>query len=714
MTRRSRRRGERGIAIMMTALLLIPLMVFAAFGVDLASWYARISQLQKAADAAALAGAVWMPNLGRATTEATASLGSNGIVSGSNGMVVVIEPGSTPTSLRVTVTDSDADRFFSGMFMPGANDLSRFAEAEYNLPLPLGSPLNFFGGDRTKTQSPDVTSHTLVWPTPAGDPARPPVNPTCIVGTADNQGLGRWNAGTPPTFTAGISGSSGFCRWTAARTNATGTTSAPPPDWNTRVPTNSGGTGCKAQSGTTTYGRWVGTTFTSGSSGTSGLPDCTWNNSTTAGLPTDGLTPPYSRRVAPANRPCVVGYAAADGWWPATGAWSTTGAPTNPGQAGYTLCQWSAIVNTVVTTPPNPIAVGRSPGFWAQIHGPGADQQSGDAYSTRCRTTTNCSSPDNSLYIDPSDPNQGYWYVVKAPPGGGQVVMRIFDAQLTPGPLSTGTGDSSITGTADFTTTFRVYRQNNSLDFTARTAVGSPTANTTANSCNWAINGESSFHWAWVDLCTVTMAANDIYLINVRTTTNASTNSAGRNGYALEACLTSSCTTGAQPSIHARERMVLYNNINTGDATFYIAEVAPQYAGKTLVLEMFDPGESSGDAWVYPMMPSTTQPGPVVNASPGQCEFESTRSGYPQAGQTNNGGFCSFQSAASGALYNGHWVTMRIRIPDTYTCTLGTNPVTTPGSCWWGIRYSFSGSGSPTDTTTWRASIEGNPLQLTQ
>ena len=60
-------RGEQGIAIIMTSLCLIPLMVFAAFGVDLASWYSRISYLQKSADAAALAGTVWMPDINEAT-----------------------------------------------------------------------------------------------------------------------------------------------------------------------------------------------------------------------------------------------------------------------------------------------------------------------------------------------------------------------------------------------------------------------------------------------------------------------------------------------------------------------------------------------------------------------------------------------------------------------------------------------------------------------
>src|SRR5690606_38809267 len=78
----NRFRGERGVAVILTALVLVPLMVFAAFGVDLASFYARVGELQRAADAAALAGTVWMPDYDKAKAEAAASLRKNGFVDG--------------------------------------------------------------------------------------------------------------------------------------------------------------------------------------------------------------------------------------------------------------------------------------------------------------------------------------------------------------------------------------------------------------------------------------------------------------------------------------------------------------------------------------------------------------------------------------------------------------------------------------------------------
>jgi hypothetical protein len=57
-------------------------------------------------------------------------------------------------------------------------------------------------------------------------------------------------------------------------------------------------------------------------------------------------------------------------------------------------------------------------------------------------------------------------------------------------------------------------------------------------------------------------------------------------------------------------------------------------------------------------------------------------------------------------------VTIKVDIPADYDCDLGANPETTRDSCWWGIEYDFSHAA--TDVTTWRARIEGNPLQLIQ
>ena len=195
----------------MTALCLLPLMAFAAFGVDLASFYSRASYLQKSADAAALAGTVWMPNLTKARQIACDSLLNNNIDGGDCGtgpFNVTIERGSTATSLLVTVTDPAATKYFSQVFGSGDQALARAAEAEYNLPLPLGSPLNYFGGDTSQTNNLTHVEYwdEIAWPTDYNMTVHAPVNTPCNIGTSATQNFGRWTSAT--TFDAnGFSGS---------------------------------------------------------------------------------------------------------------------------------------------------------------------------------------------------------------------------------------------------------------------------------------------------------------------------------------------------------------------------------------------------------------------------------------------------------------------------------------------------------------------------
>lgn len=103
-------RRDAGYIIWMLALTMILLFTACAFAVDLGSWYARASRIQRAADSAALAGVVWMPgNFAQAQADALAVAQKNGF---SSGVTVAAVPGN-PYRLRVTVNDSNVPRFFS-------------------------------------------------------------------------------------------------------------------------------------------------------------------------------------------------------------------------------------------------------------------------------------------------------------------------------------------------------------------------------------------------------------------------------------------------------------------------------------------------------------------------------------------------------------------------------------------------------------------------
>ena len=747
---RPRRRGERGIAIVMVAMMLIPLMIFAAFGVDLAAWYARISDLQRAADAAALAGAVWMPDLAHATAEAEDSLRSNGFEHGVDNIAVSISQGSTSTSVRVTVTDNDVDRYFSTVFRSGPASLSRHAEAEYNLPLPLGSPLNYFAGDASSTDDPPPNySYGVTWP--SDYTTRLPFDNTAAnsldCNITNNSNLtGRW-AGSTPSYRPGEYGSGSVCGWASGRANATGTTAFPPPDYWLRQPTNSSG-GCRVRldgSGTAAVlGSWNGGTYTNGSSG-SGVP-CTWDNSTTdSTLFSSHPTTNVQRTVVPQNRPCLVGYAGSNGHWPATGPFQPGPAlPSFAGDAdtaGNRLCTWSAVVNDTSVDPPNPIPTDRNPGFWAMIYGPGQYAANGDAFSAECTSQFNCSSVQNVHYRATSDASRGEWYVIDVPAGvSGSIDVRVFDASYNHDPATRTADSTEGSGTPDFQTEFRVYEQTNPLDFNVRTALGTSPSNNAGNGgCWWQLQKETGFFQNWATLCTLTgVQPGDRYLVNVRTNTVGAANEAGNNSYAIEAVANGNRYASPGPSIYAHRDMVINNQNNcpsgTCDGVFYLAKVDPNYAGRTLVLELYDAGDSTGAgvSTVYPMMPSPSQPRPVVNVPAADCSFTATpdpnayidttdlrihtgsRRLPDPTGPDSGDGFCGIRATVGGVRqFNGEWLRIRVDIPSDYTCDRTiNNPETTANSCWWGIRYRFNGNAS--DTTTWRARIEGNPLQLTQ
>lgn len=140
-----RRDNEGGFVMAFFAMVLVTLIIFTGFAVDVGAWYARGAQVQRAADAAALAGVVWMPDFEVASEKALEAAARNGFVHGQNNITVQPErvPGNN-RQLRVTIWDNDAPIFFSGVVLDNQK-IGRKATAEYVLPVPMGSPKNFLG-----------------------------------------------------------------------------------------------------------------------------------------------------------------------------------------------------------------------------------------------------------------------------------------------------------------------------------------------------------------------------------------------------------------------------------------------------------------------------------------------------------------------------------------------------------------------------------------
>jgi hypothetical protein len=148
VSRRRKRRTdneEKGYIAVVTALVMTVLLLIIGVAVDFAFWYSRSTTLQRAADAAALAGVTAAPNRANQLTIAQESLAKNGMVDGVNGITVnaQIEPGFA-NRLRVTVTDRNVPSFFTSWFRDSP-DIQRSSAAQYIQKISLGSALNAIG-----------------------------------------------------------------------------------------------------------------------------------------------------------------------------------------------------------------------------------------------------------------------------------------------------------------------------------------------------------------------------------------------------------------------------------------------------------------------------------------------------------------------------------------------------------------------------------------
>jgi hypothetical protein len=142
------RKDQRGLVIVYFAMTLTLMMVCAAYVVDLGSWYSRGQKLQRAADAAALAGVAFMPgNFAQAQAAALEVAAKNGFdpTTNSNIAVNVTADADSSERLDVTISDSNVPRYFSQTFASGKYSMSRSSKAEFLPSTPMGSPENDFG-----------------------------------------------------------------------------------------------------------------------------------------------------------------------------------------------------------------------------------------------------------------------------------------------------------------------------------------------------------------------------------------------------------------------------------------------------------------------------------------------------------------------------------------------------------------------------------------
>ncbi|MEO7942385.1 MAG: pilus assembly protein TadG-related protein, partial [Marmoricola sp.] len=144
----ARRATEAGYAAVMVA-IIVPVVGIgcAATAVDTGRWYVEVQMVQKAADAAALAGVPYLPqDLPSAIARSKTVAARNGYDDADPNIVVTVGLGSKATQLLVTVSSTIANTFGAAIGVPKAN-VTRSAVADFQGPAPMGSPCNTFGNE---------------------------------------------------------------------------------------------------------------------------------------------------------------------------------------------------------------------------------------------------------------------------------------------------------------------------------------------------------------------------------------------------------------------------------------------------------------------------------------------------------------------------------------------------------------------------------------
>lgn len=429
-------------------------------------------------------------------------------------------------------------------------------------------------------------------------------------------------------------------------------------------------------------------------------------------------------------------------------------------QGGYATCQ------------------SRTPNFWATIEGPQTTKDQGDRYSTLtcssgtdgCSGTTNSEfdangyffvvrvgedAKNNPVTVQLFDPAFIYTGVTcgDLPSSGISNGMNPYvptDATTRYGRTATSgfcTGDYFPGGGGSNAMVTSFVLRNKTLTYNPLQATvisgcvkqfGSVTSAPSAASLNSSSSGSTykgqvaRLLHQWYDLCTFIPTEAGDYYLQVRTSASTSGASAetgianangttlvynnganaystsatqstghGDNSFGIRAFVGSGSSQpdalNADVSVAGYQRMPMFQNVASG-STFNLLQVKPDAAGKEFYFDLFDVGDgSTGTVTVLPPLES----GLADDELP-DCQYKTSLASTTFS-NANLNGYCRFSTSGGNAKV----LSMVVPIPTGYTCDS-----TSPGGCWFRVQVNWSGS--PTDITTWNASIGGNALRLVQ
>jgi hypothetical protein len=758
----ARRESHRGQVLVIFSGTFVILLLMASLVIDLAWLWSNTLRIQRAADAAALAGVVQLPDhvptaYQLAIDEATKNGYTDGVGS------VSVDPLQDPASKRrllVKVT-APVKTFFLGLIGMGTVTVSRNAQAEFVLPVPMGSPENYYGvfGDvrnatftttgttnHPNTQTADFNSPSA-WDSAASQPAGSWTNPSRANGSNDNsfatasaagalQQWGTFSIQFNPTFVSvqGLqvrlraliqgSGTSTDCRLDVALSSNGGTS------WTSAARTT----------GPLTTSELV---YTIG--GSADLWGGTW---ALANFQPDGATKfrvrlTWNKPNCGASRTVAVDTLEVNVFY----TYSTVGTTTSPA-ANYQLhgpgtpCL-NGRPNCFQSTPAGGGQVLNPRGFWATMNTEGAANVNGDAFQPYYDTSTSQVAPGcpTSTLRACYGPDDYYNYAIEMPPNSTGGYVYIFDPVFCETALPSGTGDRHFnSNTISVSSFYELYEDPNNtpynfaddalwipIDNTFRQMNGSDTTmggsgGSECKQANTAYGNGLDYHNAWYLLNPakplVGGPSGTIYRLHTTGTEKANPtqqrNTDGEQSFAIYA--TDNLAPAVYPKVYGLGAMQMFTPLSAAgspvQSEFYLAQIDAVHKTKTLELQLWDPGDTDKlRAFVEVLIPTPSGWTPATvsylaatgtNNSGKNNACNTNASPSTTTILTNTGG-----GSGTTGQFNGCWLTISIVIPNWYAGDQDG---------WWKIRYTMSSPNgtleTSSDVTTWTANIRGNPVHL--
>jgi hypothetical protein len=735
----STRRGNGQVVVIFAGAMLV-MMLMMAVVIDVSWLWSSALRIQRAADAAALAGAATLPtNPVRGIRLANEAAIKNGFDDSQPDVIVDKDYNAltNPYRMNVTIT-APVETFFMRVVGLNSFNVTRTAHAELNLPLKMGSPEQWYGVGTFEKLDPvqgppvradadtDWRSHGTVppggaWTTPqfADDQNDGAFGRSPVLSDSEQQwgGFGLTSSGPnpipddPSLVIEGIE-----VRYRALTTG-------------TDVPD----TGCQLRT------------------------DLSWDGGTS------WTTTPVDRNLTTAEDLYELGDDSSLADWPrASGTWNDASFFNNSNfrvrltwnkLSGACGADRRASVDTLevrvtyhslvpgpvtfepvtepVPPPPGETVVPTSRGFWGAIFTAGGVRRNGDRYAPKWYYT-------GSSALNPEQVLTGYDYNVELGGANGRVYLfdPVFCATgLNPaGSGNYGAGDhwtdlpaSGGIANGPVTTEFRLYDTNGTMiekgddtlvatkSYTSRAsdqsgefddpADGSGTGDIPTGGVIADCRNDPA-HNTWETLQAGLSAGT--YRINVTSSQPGNAQTGAENLWSIY--VADDGPVGSA-RVYGDATMVAYSNL-TGDPVtggpakqeFYLAQVEEKHAGKTMEIRLFDPGDVAGDATLRILSPD--------GGSYAYATFDYEADGECVSGRSDacsGSSQTSIRTAISGqSSFDNSVITITIPLPVTY----GSGGLTPPGENepgWWKIEYTV---GAANDTTTWEVSILENPVHL--